>query len=290
MNKKIISALAIGIIASTANTYAEEQAAVPTLYTQPVTTSAPITTPITETTVLVPSLSIPSSVEPGNERLEIVNTKNLTKLKSRGAQLIKERVNSLNQNAQAVEKSKELTKEQKIAFGMFFSGKVSELNALGTKIKESTDATSTKSLVESIFTDFRIYGVTLPQVRLQKRIYEVQNHIAKLSETFTKIQSNIDYAKSKNKDVSEWQMNLDAAKLVVATDTAKLSGLMTQINSLKPSDYGTTSKTVITSVNAELKTISKEISYLNKKIRKPTYMKTIKATTTPVTSSTTITN
>ena len=289
MNTKIISTLAIGVIASIANTYAEE-VAVPTLYTQAVTTSAPITTSPTETTVVIPSLSIPSSVEPGNERLEIVNTKNLTKLKSRGAQLIKERVNSLNQNAEAISKSKNLTEEQKSSFSLFFSGKVAELNALGVKIKDSTEATSTKALVESIFTDFRIYGVTLPQVRLQKRIYEVQNHVVKLSEAFDRTQSNIDYAKSKNRDVTEWQKNLDAAKLVVATDTAKLSGLMTQINSLKPSDYGTTSKNVIMSVNADLRTISKEISYLNKKIRKPTYMKTIKATTTQVTSSTTNTN
>lgn len=291
MNKKIISILALGVITSIANTYAEESAAVPTLYTQAITTSAPITaTVLTESTVVIPNLSIPSSVYPANERSEVINVKSITRIKARGAQLIKERVHSLNQNAQIISKSKDLTEGQKTAFGLFFSGKVAELNTLGIKIKDSTEATSTKALVESIFTDFRIYGVTLPQVRLQKRIYEVQNHIVKLSEAFDKTQSNIDYAKSKNKDVAEWQKNLDAAKLVVATDTAKLSSLMAQINSLKPSDYGTTSKTMITSVNNELRIISKEISYISKKVRKPAYMKTIKATTTPVTSSTTVTN
>ena len=280
--KKIIPTIIIGLSITTTTVFAEETTmAVPTLYAMPVS----VMTSQKEEVVNMPTLTIPSSISPVTEKGEVINIKTLPRIKARGAQLIKERVNSLNQNNSAVQKSKDLTTEQKMAFSMFFEGKISELNTLNTKIQEQTEASTTKILVESIFSDFRIYGITIPQIRLQKRIYEVQNHATKVSENLNKIQNNIDLEKSKGKDVTVWQKNLDDSKLIIATNTSKLSNLLTLSSSLKPSDYGTTSKKVIMDINNSIKEISKEINTINKKIRKPTYMKTIRATTTPTTTT-----
>jgi hypothetical protein len=122
-------------------------------------------------------------------------------------------------------------------------------------------------------------------VRLQKRIYEVENHIGKVNESLAKVQANIDIVKAKGKDVTMWQKSLDDAKLLVATDTAKLSALMVKISAMKPSDYPTNSKVLIKEVNNGIQSIAKEINTIVKKVRKPAYMKEMKsehATTTKV--------
>ncbi len=284
MKKRIITTLALGFALSVTSAFAEEgsMVAVPTLYAMPVTTS------VDTKDVVVPLIEVPSSVYSVTERTESMGVKTLSRIKARGAQLIKERINSLNQNAFAVANAKGLTADQKTAYSMFFTGKIGELNALGVQIASSTEASSTKALVSSIFTDFRIYAVVLPQVRLQKRIYELQNHTVKLSETFAKIQVKIDEEKAKGKDVSVWQKNLDDAKMIVATDTAKLSSLMTQINALKPSDYPTTSKSVIEATNSGIKSVAKDLNTLGKKVRRPILKKIItNASTTQTTASTT---
>lgn len=282
MKKEFISVVAVGVALSLTSAFAEDvQAiqpinaltvdAVPTLYTtsQNVSTSLPVK----EKEVVEPTFSMPSNVVPVTERSEVIGAKSLERIQARGAQLIKERVTSLNQNAKAVADSKQLTAEQKVAFAAFFSGKIAELTTLGGKIASSTDATSTKVLVQSITTDFRIYAVVLPQVRIQKRIYEMQNHIAKLSETFTKIQSRIDQEKAAGKDVTVWQKSLDDAKILVATDTEKLSALMVQISAMKPSDYQATSTATIKTVNKGIQMIAKDINSIGKKVRKPSGMK-----------------
>jgi hypothetical protein len=184
------------------------------------------------------------------------------------------RINSLNENARLFAVSKNLTGDQKTAFAAFFADEVAQLNAHNVKIQGAVDASSTKPLVLSIFTDFRIYAIVIPQVRLEKRIYELQNHATTLATvTFPKIQLAIDAAKAEGMDVAMWQANLDAAKLVVASDTAKLPVLLMQIASLKPSDYGTTSRSTILSVNTGVRAVARDFEYLRTKVKRPTVMR-----------------
>lgn len=218
---------------------------------------------------LVPSAPVVTSVIVTAEPTETLRVNNLAWIKARGALLIKMRVNSLNDNAKAVAASKNLTDPQKQAFAAFFSDEVTKLNALNTGIQAGADATSTKALVTSIFTDFRIYAIVLPQVRLEKRIYELQNHATKLADVFVKVQAAIDEAKVKGKDTTTWQKNLDDAKALVATDNTKLASLLTQIGSLKASDYGTSSKATIIAVNAGVKAVAQDFESLRLKVKHP---------------------
>lgn len=260
----------------------------PTIFASLLLSTASVFAEVSSDVVLPTTPSI-TSVAPVSEFMPTIKVEKLDKMKARGAQLIKERINSLNANAQAVAASKGLTVEQKAAFATFFSGKIAELTALGVKIAQGADATTTKPLVNSIFTDFRIYAIVLPQVRLEKRIYELQNHVVKLTETFTKVQTKIDEQKAKGKDVTVWQKGLDDAKTLVTTDTQKLSTLFTQISALKPSDYGTSSKAVIDSVNKGVKEVAKDFNSIGRKVRRPEILHKVKvpavagigSTTTP---------
>jgi hypothetical protein len=274
MKKIIVSSVLLGALMSTSSVFAEETA-VPTLYAAPVAVSA-VTTTAVNADVVVPVTPEVTSVYPVLEKVETLKVVSIDKMKARGAQLLKERINSLNVNAEAIAKSKALTAEQKSAFAGFFTGKILELNTLGGKIASSTDATSTKALVSSIFTDHRIYGVLIPQIRLEKRLYELQAHSVKLNDTFVKVQARITEFKNKGKDVTVWQKNLDDAKVLVATDTTKIQNLLVQINALQPSSYGTTSKSVIESVNKGTKAIANDFQSINRKVMRPSYLMNMK--------------
>lgn len=287
MKKVIISSVVVGLVLSATSVFAESGAPVPTLYAMPVGISAP---PLSVTRdVELPTTPEVSYVSSNVEKIEELRFSTVAKLKARGLQLIKERINSLNANAQPIANSKALTAKQKAAFASFFTTKINDLNAVGAKIASSTDATTTRSLVSSIFTDFRIYGVLLPQLRIEKRLYELQNHAGKVTESFVKVQARIDEFKAKGKDVTVWQKNLDESKTLVATDTQKLSNLLTKINALQPSDYGTTSKATIESVNKDMRLIARDFQSLNRKVKRPEFLRTIKdfkiATSTQATTT-----
>ena len=222
-----------------------------------------------------------TTVSATTERAESLVTKNLLRIKARGSQLIKERINSLTSNGKVIAESNKLSTEQKASFATIISTNIAGLTTLGNSIAANTEASSTKTLVNKIYTDFRIYAIVLPQIRLEKRINELQNHIPKLTEAFVKIQTKIDAQKAKGKDVTVWQKSLDDAKVLVTADTAKLATLFVQISALKPADYGTSSKAIIESVNAGVKTIAKNFSSIAKVARHPM---NLHSTTTATTS------
>jgi hypothetical protein len=216
----------------------------------------------------VPKAPEISSVSVVTEKSERVSTNNLARLKAKGSQLIKERINALSSNGKAIDGSK-LSVEQKAAINGVITTNKNGLTTLGASIASSTDATSTKVLIDKIYSDFRIYAIVIPQIRLEKRINELQNHIPKLNDTFAKIQAKIDAQKAKGKDVTVWQKSLDDAKALVVTDTTKLAGLYTQVSALKPADYGTSSKATIDAVNTGIKSVAKDFSSIAKTARAP---------------------
>lgn len=212
----------------------------------------------------------------------MATTTALTRMKANGDRLIKERLNSLASNRQVISSSK-LTDEQKLSLTLLIDNNVTALTALRTSIASSTDASSTKALVNSVYTNFRVYGILIPQIRLEKRVYDLENHGLKIaSTTFPKIQTNIDENKAKGRDVTAWQKNLDDAKALVAKDLLAVAALSGRVAALKPADYGTTTKASIESINKELKAIEKDFNSINKLVRKPTVFKKL---TQPVVTS-----
>ena len=192
--------------------------------------------------------------------------------KSRGTALINERITSLESNKKAIIENKTLTQEQKDMLVGQLSKSSSLLLGLKNSIASSTDATSTRALVNSIYTSARVYGIVIPQVRLEKRFYDLENHAKVLSETFLKVQAKIDEAKAQGKDVTVWQKSLDDAKMLVANDMNSIAITLPKVIALTPQDYGTTSKAVIESANATLKSIVKDFASIKKSLHRPSSM------------------
>lgn len=222
-----------------------------------------------------------------HEKMMQKNSNSLSRLKAKAEHLIDSRIKDLNNNNKIIKKEK-LTDEQKAYIGTQVSTNITGLTALKASIASSTDATSTKALVESIYTKFRIYGIVIPQIRLEKRIYELQNHVTKLSESFVKFQNKINEYKGKGKDVTVWQKSLDDAKLMVASDVGKLNALLLQTQALKPSDYGTSSKATIDAINVGIKAVAKDFHSIERSLRKPHNL--TNASTTVIVNSTSTVN
>ena len=147
MKKVIVSGVLLGLALSTSSVFAEEGhvevvsatavsattgVPVPTLYTNATTITATAALAAT-VDVVVPATPEVTSVFPVIEKEEKMKITSIDKMKKRGAQLIKERVNSLNSNARAIANSKALTVDQKAAFAAFFTGKITDLNTQGCK-------------------------------------------------------------------------------------------------------------------------------------------------------------
>ena len=236
--------------------------------------------------IKTPSVGEVSSVNLTNEQPQSLHMSTLSRMKYRAAELIRERINSLNANAKAVTLNKNLTTEQKNTLTTIVSTNISGLTTLGVTIASSTDATSTKALVNSIYTNFRIYGIVIPQIRLEKRIYDLQNHSVRLSDTFLKVQTKINDYKGKGKDVTVWQKNLDDAKILVANDMNTLANVLTKVKSLTPSDYGTTSKMVFSAATTDIKNVAKDFNSIAKNLNKPKKLKASGGTSTSTVSAT----
>lgn len=240
-----------------------------------------------EDSVKVPSVPEIGHVYNVTEKPEIIKDKTLERIKARAARLIKERIKALTDNREAIVKSK-LTDTQKKSLTDTLDQQIANMTSLGVVVNQGVDATSTRTLAQTVVTDYRIYGIIIPKVRLERRIYDLQNYSTKITnETFVKIQAAITKQSEKGKDVTEWQKSLDRAKALVATDNQKLTTLLAQVQALKPADYGTSSKATIEQVNNDLKVIAKDFRTINALVKSPKYFKTRTSTTTLQTASST---
>lgn len=224
--------------------------------------------------IRIPDTPAISLVVANSERQEKIASTTLVRLKAKGVKLVDERIAALNKNEKAITNS-DLTTDQKAALTGKISVNITGLTTLKTNINAGINATSTRSLIDSVYTNFRIYGIVIPQIRLEKRIYDLQNHISKLNSAFTQIQIKINEAKTLGRDTTAWQKNLDDAKVLVNADSNKLTALLTETRSLTPANYGTSSKATIESVNSGIKTIVKDLYGIEKTAKK---LKNIKIT------------
>ncbi len=232
--------------------------------------------------VRIPTVADAGSIYSAVEQPQMLWLTSLARIKSRAAQLIRERINALTANRTVINANKSLTVEQKTALTNILNNNIAGLTTLGGAIASSTDATSSKQLLSSIYTNFRIFGIVIPQVRLEKRVFDLQNHSVKLSDTFLKVQAKIDAYKGKGKDVTAWQKSLDDAKILVATDMNALVTILAKVGALTPADYGTSSKMVIDTANKDLKNIAKDFNTIAKNLNKTKILKNKTSTSTPV--------
>lgn len=135
-------------------------------------------------------------------------TERITELKARGDKEIETRITSLNKAISSIQAANKLTEAQKTALINSDQTVISNLNALKAKIDSDTDLATLRTDVKSVFTQYRVYMLVMPQNNILRASDRIQDVVTNLNALVTKLQSRIDQAKTAGKDVTSMQNNL----------------------------------------------------------------------------------
>lgn len=185
---------------------------------------------------------------------------NLSKVKERGDRMITERVRALQKLLGRIQNDKKLSSADKSSLSGDINTTIASLNALKSKIDADTDPATARSDVKSILTNFRIFAIYIPKIRLLITIGNLQTESSRMTTLSGKLQTLITKLQSQGKDVSSLQASL--------TD---MNAQITAINSLLTTDkslvsaVNTTSadpKSVFTQVRKDLATIRQDFAQI----------------------------
>jgi len=111
------------------------------------------------------------------------------------------------------------------------------LSQLKAKIAGDTDPATLRTDCRNIFQDFRIYVLVSPKVR-EVLVSDWETNIAsRLSTIAGKLQTAIDNAKAKGKNVTTAQSDLDQMKTQIANANTAIGGVASSVINLQPSDW-----------------------------------------------------
>lgn len=154
---------------------------------------------------------------------------NLTNLKTRADKAIDQRITSLNNLLSRVQNAGRLDATEKSALSSDIQSDISGLTTLKAKIGADTDISTAREDAKKIVSDYRIYAMFMPRMRLLITIDNLQALAARLSSLMPKIQSLADNLKSQGKDTSKIQSLIDDINNQLSTINSKLSADKTTV-------------------------------------------------------------
>lgn len=93
-------------------------------------------------------------------------TSTLAAIQAKAAKAVSQRVGSLNTAIGDINNHKNLTSADRTAVLQLLNGDLSAMNTLGAKIAADTTVSQARTDYQSIFTNYRVYALVLPQARL----------------------------------------------------------------------------------------------------------------------------
>jgi len=230
-------------------------------------------------TVIVPAIPAASVAAPASENIlkKINTTKSISYLLSKGQALIKVRLNSLKALEKKINAGK-LSADQKATTTAKIDDLTGKLTNLSAQIKAGTDLETVRAQVQSIYADYRVYAVFIPQINSDSALYALSNQIdALLNDTIVKIQAQVDAAKAKGQDTTAKQAALDNANAKLPVLKTQIQALIDKTDALTPADYPTSSKPVLTEVRSGIKDVRGQLVSLRNSIKNQTIFAKVKA-------------
>jgi hypothetical protein len=148
---------------------------------------------------------------------------------TKGNAEISRRLTTLGSLSSKINAASELTASDKTSLSTEVSTEVSALTALKTKLDADTDLATAKTDANSIFTEYRVYALVVPQVELVKTADNQQVTESKLSDLAIKLHSRIT---GSNSTLSDMTAKINAAQAIS-------SSIETKVVTLQPTDYDT---------------------------------------------------
>jgi len=166
-----------------------------------------------------------------------VRADDVAAIKARCDAQVDRRLATIADLERVIDQARDLTGAHRGTLHQLLAGDRSGLQALRAKIDADGDAATLRSDCHKIVTDYRIYVLVAPKVRLVIAADRVAAIAARFDQLAPKVQSRIDAAKARGQDVTALQSALDDAKAKVADARSKTAGLADQVLALDPGGY-----------------------------------------------------
>lgn len=144
-----------------------------------------------------------AAVSSAKEDLKIKSTKD------KAIRLIENRVATLNKLLSRVSDDKNLQDTDKIGIIGDIQNAIKGLNDLKAKIDADSSAADVKADAQKILTDYKIYTVFEPKIRILVSINNLIGFSKKVADLTPRIQNLIDILKAQEQDVASLQASLD---------------------------------------------------------------------------------
>jgi hypothetical protein len=167
----------------------------------------------------------------------ILSEARMTIIKTRADSQIEMRLASLNAALSRISNVKRLSDDQKNTFTGEIQTDIADLTALKTKIDADTDIKTLTSDAKSLFTDYRVYAVFLPQIHeiISTDIIEIT--ATNLTAIAGKLSERIQAMQASGKSVADLQGFLTDMQAKIADAQTQGTAAFNEIVSLTPSSY-----------------------------------------------------
>jgi len=186
----------------------------------------------------------------------------LSKIKERGDKLITNRVNELNRLLNRISNDKRLTNEEKTSLSADIQADINGLTTLKAKIDADTDVDTAKADAKQIITNYYIYKIFVPKMRLLITIANMQALSANIGQLTPQIQNLVNTLKSAGKDVTNLQSLLDDINNQLQMINASLSTDKSKIDGVTISTQDSTS--IFAQVRQDLANVRRDFAKIRK--------------------------
>ena len=207
--------------------------------------------------VVSPGLSFAQNASPTASprgRFQANQQVRLTRLHTRCDQEIDTRINNLNSLNTTIGNFKKLSSAQKSQFQGEIQTDISGLTSLKAKCDADTDVATLTSDIKSIFTNFRVYAVFMPQIRLLAAADRMDVTADLLSDYAGKLQFRI----QQQGNPANLVTLLNDMQAKIADARTQYANVISQITPLSPSSFPGSNPT-LQNARAEIKTGSQDL-------------------------------
>lgn len=177
----------------------------------------------------------------------------LSSIHSRGAKEITRRLTYLNNLLTQINNATHLTASDKAALTSEINNEIAGLTALQSTLAAQTSLPGAKANVQSMITDYRVFALIIPKVRMIIYADNQQNNETKLSTLSGKLETRIAAAKTSGTDVTSLQTKLDDMKSKISAAQTLSSGVETGVLGITPDQYNA-NKSILAPYHADLGT------------------------------------
>lgn len=182
----------------------------------------------------------------------------LTSIINKGDQEIERRLTSLNAAAKVIDLTQKLSTDDKQTLKDEITSTISGLTTLKTKLDATTTLVDARTTAKAIISDYRVYALVLPKVRLVK----VADGQIALEAKFIKLSSMLVQRLAELKTAGQETGALEVALANMNTKVSAAQAISTSIQAkviaLQPSDYNN-DHTVLSGNRDQLKTAHDEL-------------------------------